>query len=273
MQTSTSFYSAEERDLERDFLEHGYVIRPVCDRDAVDAIREEVVRIACAHLKCTKPNDLDAFLNKIQDVVAPADLNALRLAIYHGLNANAWLRPTYFAVARRHLELLVGNELAMQNRVNLSVQMPDDDSSLLPIHADVFGGETPFQVVAWVPLVDCCRTKSMFILPREQNRRLLPKMNEFHGGGMAEVYERVKDDLVWLDVPYGSVLIFSTNQLHGNIVNHERSTRWSLNTRFTGLFTPYTSVERSLGAYYLPITTRPVTRIGLDYEPPGGFEE
>jgi len=273
MPPPTSFYSEEEQGLERDFLDRGYVVRSVCDRGALDTIREEIVRLACAHLKCPRPNDVDRFMNNIQDVVTPADLNALRLAIFHGLNASAWLRPTYFAMARRHLELLVGNELAMQNRVNLSIQMPDDDSSLLPIHADVFGGETPFQVVAWVPLVDCYRTKSMFILPREQNRKILPKMNEFRDGGMADVYEKVKDDLVWLDVPFGSVLIFSTNQLHGNIVNHERTARWSMNTRFTGLFTPYTSEERSLGSYYLPITMRPVSRIGLDYEPPGGFEE
>jgi sporadic carbohydrate cluster 2OG-Fe(II) oxygenase len=273
MQPVTAFYSAEERDLGRDFLERGYVIREVCDRGALDAIREEVVRLACAHLKCDRPNNADGFLNGIHDVVAPANLNALRLAIYHGINATDWLRPSYFATARRHLELLVGNELAMQGRVNLSIQMSNDDSSILPIHADAFGGETPFQVVAWLPLVDCYRTKSMFILPYEANRQLLPKMAEFRSGGMAQLYDEVKDQLIWLDVPYGSVLVFSTNQLHGNIVNAEPTTRWSMNCRFTGLFTPYTSQEKKLGSFYLPITMRPVSRIGLDYEPPGGFEE
>jgi sporadic carbohydrate cluster 2OG-Fe(II) oxygenase len=269
----TSFYSDAERELGRDFLDRGYVVREVCDRGALGAIREEVVRLACAHLKCAKPNNLDAFLNGIHEIVAPADLNPLRLAIYHGLSAAGWVRPTYFAVARRHLELLVGNELAMQNRINLSIQMSNDDSSLLPIHADVFGGETPFQVVSWLPLVDCFRTKSMFILPHDQNRDILPRMKEFRDGGMTAVFETVKDQLVWLDVPFGSVLIFSSNQLHGNVVNTEATSRWSLNSRFTGLFTPYTSQERTLGSYYLPITMRPVSQLGLDYEPPGGFEE
>ena len=40
-------------------------------------------------------------------------LSALRLAIFHGLNACEWLRPAYFAVARQYLESLVGNELAL----------------------------------------------------------------------------------------------------------------------------------------------------------------
>jgi sporadic carbohydrate cluster 2OG-Fe(II) oxygenase len=248
-------------------------VRDVCDRDALEAIREEVVRLACTHLKCPPPNDPGRFLDDIHQLVAPKDLNALRLAIYHGVNAAAWLRPSYFALARRHLELLVGNELAMQNRVNLSIQMSNDDSSILPIHADAFGGETPFQVVVWLPLVDCYRTKSMFILPYAENRALLPRMKEFRAGGMAEVFDAIKDQLVWLDVPFGSVLLFSTNQLHGNVVNGEATTRWSMNCRFTGLFTPYTSQEKKLGSFYLPITTRPVTQVGLDYEPPGGFEE
>jgi len=273
MQSVTSFYSDEERSLGREFLSRGYVVRDVCDRGALEAIRDKVVELACDHLKCARPNNVGEFLDHIHETVTPATLNALRLAIYHGMNAVEWLRPSYFAVARRHLEMLLGNELAMQNKVNLSIQMPNDDSSVLPIHADAFGGETPFQVVVWLPLVDCIRTKSMFILPYEQNRKILPLMNQFRDGGMAEAYERVKDQLIWLDVPYGTVLVFSPNQLHGNIVNAEPTSRWSMNCRLTGLFTPYTSHEKKLGSYYLPITMRPVSQIGLDYEPPGGFQE
>ena len=57
--------------------------------------------------------------------------------MFDGLNAEAWFRPAYFALARKALEALVGNELAMQLRVNLSIQLPGDDSSLLPVHSDM----------------------------------------------------------------------------------------------------------------------------------------
>ena len=63
------------------------------------------------------------------------------------------------------------------------------------------------------------------------------------------------------------------NLLHGNVVNREEKTRWSLNCRFTGLFTPYTSCEKSLGGFYLPITTRIVSRVGMNYQTPEGFDE
>ena len=53
----------------------------------------------------------------------------------------------------------------MQMRVNLSIQLPRDKSSLLPVHSDVWSGDSPFETVVWLPLVDCFKTKSMFILP------------------------------------------------------------------------------------------------------------
>ena len=91
--------------------------------------------------------------------------------------------------------------------------------------------------------------------------------------GHRKMYDEVKPNLIWLDIPYGKVLIFSPNVLHGNVINDEPTTRWSFNCRFTGLFTPYGTAERSLGAYYQPITPRPVTRIGMAYRQPEGFKE
>src|SRR5260370_21244394 len=102
----------------------------------------------------------------------------------------------------------------MQNRINLSIQMPEDDSSLLDIHADVFGGETPFQVVQWLPLVDCHDSKSMFILPRPKTEAMMPRLSTLGEGGMAELYRLAHGDLILLDLPYGTPLLFSPHGLH-----------------------------------------------------------
>lgn len=267
------FFTAGEAELSRAFMESGYVIRDVEDRSALDELRATVVERACRHLGSAMPADHQAFLDRIHEQVRPEKLNDLRLSIYRAINELSWLRPAYFSLARGTLGTLVGNELAMQNRINLSIQMPEDDSSLLDIHADVYGGETPFQVVQWLPLVDCFETKSMFILPYPKNLPVNRRLHEIGDGGMSTLYEEVKQDVDWLRVPYGKFLVFSPNCLHGNIVNRVPATRWSMNTRFTGLFTPYTSYEKKLGSYYLPITTRAVTRVGLRYEQPAGFEE
>jgi sporadic carbohydrate cluster 2OG-Fe(II) oxygenase len=273
MELPLSFVSEEEKSLSREFMAKGYVICDVDNREVLDEMRTRIIAIACSFLKRPMPTDHGEFLDYIHKIVQVSQLNELRLTIYRQLNQEPWLRPSYFSLARTAVECLVGNELAMQSKVNLSVQMPNDDSSLLDIHADVFGGETPFQVVEWLPLVDVYDTKSMFILSNEKSAAIAARLHEIGDGGMARLYDMVKDDVEWLNVPYGKVLIFTPNTLHGNVVNRVPTTRWSLNSRITGLFTPYTSAEKKIGSYYLPITTRAVSKIGMSYRQPDGFRE
>jgi hypothetical protein len=57
--------------------------------------------------------------------------------------------------------------------------------------------------------------------------------------------------------------------MHGNHINRETTTRWSMNIRFKGLFTPYS--DKRLGEFFEPITIRPASRVGMTYEQPRGF--
>jgi sporadic carbohydrate cluster 2OG-Fe(II) oxygenase len=267
------FFSPEETKLSREFQENGYVIRDVDNRAALDELRSTIVRLTCSHLNCDAPTDHEEFLNDLHKVVKPEKLNDLRLFVFRSMNELSWLRPTYFSLGRSLLASLVGNELAMQNRVNLSIQMSKDNSSLLDLHSDVYSGETPFQVVQWLPLVSVSGTKSMFILPHAKTKDAEQNLNSLGDGGMSALYEQVKNDLISLTVPYGKVLIFNSNCLHGNVVNETETTRWSMNCRFTGLFTPYVSYEKGLGSFYVPITMRAASRIGISYSQPSGFQE
>jgi len=259
-------------ELARTFLKQGYIKRPVDNREALEAMRHEMVRYACEHLGIEQPNDDEAFLNDLHKIVPIDKINPLRLHVFNSLNANAWCRPTYFALGRSTLEGVVGNELAMQNNVNLSIQMPNDHTSTLAVHSDVWAGESPYEVVQWTPLVDVYDTKAMYILDPEVNRTVREKLNALEDGGKSfDFWETYKDQFHHVDVKFGETLIFSPILLHGNLVNETDETRWSVNTRFTGLFTPYASEEKCLGRFYMPITTKAMSRVGLNYREPEGF--
>ena len=264
------FFEAEERALGDRFLSEGRLVLPAEDRAALDRIRNRAAEIAAAKL-ATGIGDPDRFLNRIHERVDSKALNDVRLAVINGLNAEPWLRPSYHRLARRALAAIVGNELAMQRRLNLSIQMPRDDSSLLPVHADSWDGDSPFEVVLWVPLVDCRATKSMFLLPPEKARVVEAGFGRFEGKSTEDLFRAIEPDLAWLDVPYGSVLLFSQNLMHGNRVNLEAETRWSMNCRFKSLLSPYAG--KRLGEFFEPVTLRPATRIGMDYRFPEGFDE
>jgi len=61
-------------------------------------------------------------------------------------------------------------------------------------------------------------------------------------------------------------LIFNQIYPHGNVVNKENETRWSMNCRFKSLFSPYK--DKKIGEFFEPITMRPVTKVAMSYKLP-----
>lgn len=267
------FMPEAERLLTERFLSDGFVIGTAEDRGALDAIRRLVVEAAATWLEVPppEPEGEGAFLETMAERVPAERINDFRLAVINGMNAAPWLRAAYLAVARRAVETIVGNELCMQRRVNLSIQMPDDDGSVLPVHADVWSGDSPFEVVLWLPLVDVRRSMSMFLLPPGPTAELHARFPDIAHGSAEEIYRLAEPGMRWMEVDFGSFILFNQNLPHGNRVNREPRTRWSTNCRFKGVFTPY--ADKKLGEFFEPITLRAASRVGMDYEFPGGFDE
>jgi sporadic carbohydrate cluster 2OG-Fe(II) oxygenase len=263
----TAFLQPEEQELARRFTDDGFVTAPTDDRAGLDRIQRCAAELAADYLRLPHGNDPQDMLDGIHARVSPEELNGLRMHVITGLNAEPWLRPTYFRLARSTIETIVGNELCMQRRVNLSIQMPDDDSSLLATHSDVWSGDSPFEVVVWVPLVDVYKTKSMYLLPPSINGEMQDRMASLRSAD--ELYDKIAPHLVWIDIPYGHVMVFNQTLMHGNRVNAEQTTRWSLNCRFKSILSPY--ADKRFGEFFEPIVLRPATRIGMQYKLPGGF--
>ena len=155
----------------------------------------------------------------------------------------------------------------MQNNVNLSIQIPNDESSLLPLHSDTWSGDSPFEIVVWLPLVDCYKTKSMFILKQKQNEKFRKFFSNKNLNFSSQLHKKFKKDLIFLKINYGEFLLFNQNLPHGNVINITKETRLSLNCRFKGLFTPY--AQKKLGSFFSPLIVRPASKVGLNYKFPG----
>lgn len=270
---SEDFYTDQEKEIAHPFLRDKYVIVPAEDIQALNAIRKQVAKITANSINCAIPadSDIDEFLNTIHNQLTVETLNDVRLKVITEMNADPSFRTNYFKTARQALSLLAGNELAMQRRINLSIQLPNDDSSLLPVHADVWAGDSPYEVVLWIPLVNCYRTKSMYISDAELDEQIQANFTSFKNQSSEDLFHTIEPKVTFLDVPFGSVLLFSQNVMHGNRVNTENETRWSMNCRFKSILTPYHG--KKMGDFFEPITLRPLTRLGLDYQLPEGFYE
>lgn len=264
-----SFLSEDDIALSREYTESGYLIRNVADIGAYKRISEAVSSTAAQILDLANTVDPNVLLDSIHNYVNPKDLNAFRLEIINALKQNQNIRNDYYQVAKPFLEALVGNELAMQRQLNLSIQLPGDDSSLLALHADTWSGDSAYEVVVWLPLVDCFATKAMYILPPDHAREfeLNSKTDLVTSDVNSEsLFEVIKDKVKWLQINRGQVLIFDQTLPHGNRVNEEIETRWSLNCRFKSVFTPYG--DKKIGEFFQPITLRAASRRGMDYSLP-----
>lgn len=266
MNLNDSFIGEKEEELAIKFINDGYVVLPVENHNLLNMIRDEVVRISMGFVN-EKQNisEIDV-LNNFHNYIDKSDLNAARLKVITKINANDWFKVAYYNLAKSALHMLVGNELVMQRRVNLSIQLPNDDSSLLKLHADTWSGDSAFEIVVWLPLVNCYKSKSMYILTSDGTKHLHENFSKYTNKSSEELYQIVKDDAEFIDIDYGSILLFNQTHPHGNRINQEIETRWSMNCRFKSIFTPYK--DKKLGEFFQPITLKALSSLGMSYRLP-----
>ena len=122
---NNNFLDQNDRKLSLEFEREGYLIRETSNKDSLKKLRKIVVDSIKKKTKISSIND-DNLLNNFHKFIKKDKLNEIRLSIIKDINKNNNFRKYYFQVAKDYLDILVGNELAMQTRVNLSIQTPKD---------------------------------------------------------------------------------------------------------------------------------------------------
>tara|TARA_B100000579_G_C22794580_1_gene836388 strand:- start:851 stop:1654 length:804 start_codon:yes stop_codon:yes gene_type:complete len=261
-----NFFTTEEIKISREFRNKGYIIRNAADNKSLSWIQSKFIKLIKENYKIDNKISALKTLNIFHKKINKKNLNSFRLKIFNKINNDKNFRLHYYKVAKPFLEAIVGNELAMQKRVNLSIQLPKDPSSLLVVHSDTWAGDSPFEVVVWVPLVNCFKTKSMYILPANKYNDFHKRVSKKKYTNSEKIYQSIKKHINWLKIDYGQILIFNQSLPHGNRINKENETRWSMNCRFKNIFSPYG--DKKIGEFFEPITLKPASEIGLKYKFP-----
>ena len=253
-----------EKNISKEFIDNGFIIKKIADIESLDKIRDKIFQLSL--ISNNMKEDKNEWLNNIHKLLSMNKLNNYRLNIINKMNSDEEFKKLYFDISKTYLDILVGNELAMQKRINLSIQLPNDDSSLLPVHADTWAGDSAYEIVVWLPLVNCFQTKAMYILPQNKVHKLHNDFKKIAGNNIEDLFQNIKNDIKWLDIKFGEVLLFNQSLPHGNRINNENETRWSMNCRFKSIFTPY--ADKKMGEFFEPVTLRAASQIGMDYQMP-----
>jgi len=268
-------------DVEKKFLNFGGVVLDAHKLNVLNSLRAEIVKYSKSFLKDTGASLREDysiledayFLNNFHEILPVERINEFRLSLFSYFNNRLNFREEVYSLAEGHIDAIVGNDVAMQAKVNFSIQMPGDKSSTLYMHADSFTGETPYKFVLWIPFVDVYKTKSMFFLCRDQSNDLMLNYGNLKRQGISDIMDHVFEELHWFDMKFGQYLIFSPNFLHGNVVNNTAETRWSLNVRFVNNLAPFPNPDRGMGAFFHPLKLKPATILGLSFQPPIGISD
>ena len=197
--------------------------------------------------------------------IPKSKINEARLSAFKALNSLHNFKDLYFSQAETIISEMIGSDISIQKKLNLSIQMPGDETSLLRLHTDTLSGQSPFEVVLWTPLTKCADTNSMFLIGKHTSQIMMNELcnSEKSIGQLEKSYESKK---VYLDLSETDILLFSPTLFHGNNINQTHSTRVSINCRFKNIFSPESSnPERRLGTFYELFKVSDLSKIGLDY--------
>jgi sporadic carbohydrate cluster 2OG-Fe(II) oxygenase len=176
-------------------------------------------------------NNFHIILKNISDV----DLNKKKVEVIKKISNDHKLVDLIYDSFSTHINSLLGNDLLVQKTINLVIQTPNDQNPTIP-HRDA-PPNSYFEIVIWIPLVDCALTKSMYMIDLSNTEKGL-KLLEKEPDNWEKFLKYFDDKKIYVDVKFGQALFFLPYIYHGSDVNKTEETRFSLNIRFKGLFSP-----------------------------------
>jgi len=184
-------------------------------------------------------SNINQFLNNFHDLrLSDDNLNLLRTNIIQKINIKEKLIDKFYDIFFKEIKILLGRNIVGQRFVNIVVQQPND-KSVAPIHRDA-PPNSPYELVFWVPLVNCYKTKSINMLPLKYSKNVI-SMFRNDKYKYIDIENFFKKKSIPVKCEFGQALIFKTNVFHYIPTNIENETRFSFNFRFKNLFTKYGS--------------------------------
>jgi len=244
-----------------EFERFGFVSVPATNIERLITVRKIICRTAGELLNIPVKNDVD-FLNLFhkQDLKGN-ELNTFRTQLISQINANIDIGATIYHAFEEFLTALVGADIAVQKSTNLVIQQPDD-IGVSPTHRDA-PPNSMYEIVAWVPLVDCYASKGMTILDKNNTEKGINLLlDDDNNNNELEKLARTKGKKT--DICFGSAIFFWSALLHSVPVNTEDETRWSLNLRYKNLYSPYGG--KGLADYYRILKLSPLSQLAINRE-------
>jgi len=217
-------------------IHNGYFIKKSEKIESLNSLRLQVFNLIRKEFNI-ESNDIENVLNHFHEYVhemSDTDFNEKRMLLMKNINESINFKELIFDSFKDTILGLLGPDLLVQKNCNIVIQRPNDNNPS-ELHRDA-PSHSSYEIVIWIPLVDCFKTKAMYLVDHNSTIKLYDNLSKNQDWEQFEIDSIDKSSLV--PVEYGEALFFSTAVLHGSHINKEDETRFSLNIRFKNIFSP-----------------------------------
>lgn len=240
-----------------EFLKKGYIILNIPENKMsfLSEMKKKIKDKSQKFIQLKRDSEFE--LNKFHyyKLKKKNNLNDLRMEIMKEINNNMNTQKEIYETISDFLDFCLGPDIATQKIVNLVIQKPNDNERA-PFHKDGPVASN-YEVVLWVPLVDCYKTMNMYLFENKLHDRTKNFLKSNSNNQSLDTYSKKFGTLN--SVKFGQILVFWTNVFHYIPVNKENDTRWSLNLRYKNLFTKYGT--KNILDYYKILKISPITKM------------
>lgn len=241
---------------------NGYFVKECEKIENLNSLRLQIFNLIREefNIEC---DDVEKVLNQFHEFVdemSDADFNEKRMLLIKKINENINFKELIFTSFKDTILALLGPDLLVQKNCNIVIQRPNDQNPS-ELHRDAPSGSA-YEIVLWIPLVDCFKTKTMYLVNHKSTLELYDNLDKTQDWEQFEKDSINKSSLV--PVNFGEALFFSTAVLHGSHINKETETRISLNIRFKNIFSP-SGLKNQL-QFFEKFLVSDLVKIGSDLE-------
>jgi sporadic carbohydrate cluster 2OG-Fe(II) oxygenase len=240
-------------------FEKGFAVVDADELEYLETLRSEIFSFTREIFRLQEEDPETGFNHFHQgiDGMSRGQLNELRVELIRRITAQCNARELIFRAFEHRIVAMLGPDILAQKNCNLVLQPPGDPNPS-ELHRDA-PANSPYEIVVWVPMVDCFGSKSMYILDVPATRRAFDHLDA-NPADWTGFENYAKSMAVRPAVAFGQALIFHTGCLHGSDVNAELETRVSLNIRYKNLFSP-SGLKNQL-QFFDPLRISEVARLG-----------
>jgi len=242
---------------------HGYQLIKTNKLKYLDAFKNDLSKFLIERFSLSEkePNLILNNIHKFAKINSDKMANDLVLEVINNFSKSYDFAEIAYNLFGEQIEKLLGPDLHAQRNNNIVFQYPNS-SRFSELHTDS-PPNSPYEIVFWIPLVDCFDTKSFFVLPVEESKNLINKYKSNHFENWSDFKKESLSKARHVKVNYSEALLFWTGIMHGSLNNQTDESRWCLNVRFKNLFAP--CGQNDPLTYYKVFRTSSVTRLAFNH--------